>query len=163
MGPRDCGAMMAVFRTPAAVYFGLFVSVLNATLFSCHSLSEHIFHGNESAVHEGESAYLSKGVANHSEMSGNQNQTHYNSKRHHSLSATTAILVIVVSIGFMLMALYLLWRKYQFSSSNVTCHYTTLNQEFTLSANDIPDSPDDVEFQLDISDTPSSDDEELLQ
>lgn len=74
------------------------------------------FPRNESAVHEGESAYLSKGVANHSEMSGNQNQTHYNSKRHHSLSATTAILVIVVSIGFMLMALYLLWRKYQFSS-----------------------------------------------
>ena len=48
---------------------------------------------------------------------------------------------------------------FQIFSSNVTCHYTTLNQEFTLSANDIPDSPDDVEFQLDISDTPSSDDE----
>ncbi len=41
------------------------------------------------------------------------------------------------------------------------CHYTTLNQEVTLSANDIPDGNDDQEFHLDLSDdmVSTSDDE----
>ena len=52
-------------------------------------------------------------------------------------------------------------RFFKIFSSNATCHYTTLNQEFTLSANDIPDSADDVDFQLDLSDTPSSDDDDV--
>lgn len=42
------------------------------------------------------------------------------------------------------------------------CHYTTLNQEVTLSANDIPDNGnDDQEFHLDLSDdmASTSDDE----
>ena len=34
-------------------------------------------------------------------------------------------------------------------SSQVVCHYTTLNQELTLSAHDIPET-DDQEFHLDI-------------
>ena len=45
----------------------------------------------------------------------------------------------------------------------VICHYTTLNQEVTLSANDIPDANGDQEFHLDLSDdtadTSTSDDE----
>lgn len=159
--PGDRRAMMAVHVTPAPVCFGLLVSVLNSfALFGCHSLPDQLFHGNGSATRESKSEYLSQGITTESNV---WNQTH-DSKRHNSLSATSAILVTVVSIGFMLTALYLLWRRYHFSNSNATCHYTTLNQEFTLSANDIPDSADDVDFQLDLSDTPSSDDDdELLQ
>lgn len=47
----------------------------------------------------------------------------------------------------------------------VICHYTTLNQEVTLSANDIisAEANEDHEFHLDMSDdTPTSSDDEVF-
>jgi len=151
--------MMAVHRTPANVCFGLFVHVLNISLSICYGFPGHLLHGDEAAVREGKPEYLSKVAANRSETSSNSNEAFNEMKRHNSLSTSTALLVVIVSVGFMLIALFLLWRRYRFSNSDVACHYTTLNQELTLSVDDIPDSPDDVELNLDLSDTPSSDDE----
>ncbi len=51
-----------------------------------------------------------------------------------------------------------------FFSSQVICHYTTLNQELTLSANDIPET-DDQEFycRLDIvSDDETATDDDVI-
>ena len=45
------------------------------------------------------------------------------------------------------------------------CHYTTLNQEVTLSSNDIisAEANEDYEFHLDMSDdTPTSSDDEVF-
>jgi len=88
----------------------------------------------------------------------NNSENEYFLKRQHSVA--TSLLVIIVSVGFMLTGLYMLWRRYHYSNSQVICHYTTLNQEFTLSADEMTAPVDDaMEFHLDLSDTQSSDDE----
>ena len=103
---------------------------------------------------------------------------------HDHFSGSSAILVITIFVGFTLTGLFLLWRRHRYANRSslhldiigllvlifipriireVICHYTTLNQEVTLSANDIPDANGDQEFHLDLSDdtadTSTSDDE----
>ncbi|XP_046631548.1 uncharacterized protein LOC124311207 [Daphnia pulicaria] len=99
------------------------------------------------------------------------NLAHYTNRavdhRDHISSAPT-LLAITIFVGFTLAGLLLLWRRYRYANREVICHYTTLNQEVTLSANDILSSEanEDHEFHLDMSDdtpTSSSDDEELLR
>nr|CAH0104346.1 unnamed protein product [Daphnia galeata] len=83
------------------------------------------------------------------------------------LSSAPTLLAVTIFVGFTLAGLLLLWRRYRYANREVICHYTTLNQEVTLSANDIisAEANEDHEFHLDMSDdTPtSSDDEELLR
>ncbi|KAK4030247.1 hypothetical protein OUZ56_023233 [Daphnia magna] len=84
------------------------------------------------------------------------------------LSSGPTLLAITIFVGFTLSGLFLLWRRYRYANREVICHYTTLNQEVTLSANDIlsVETTDDHEFHLDMSDdtsASSSDDEELLR
>nr|SVE74380.1 EOG090X0BEK [Daphnia barbata] len=99
------------------------------------------------------------------------NLAHYSKNavdhRDHFSSAPT-ILVITIFLGFTLSGVFLLWRRYRYANRQVICHYTTLNQEVTLSANDnvLDELNEDHEFRLDMSDdtgTSSSDDEELLR
>ena len=71
---------------------------------------------DEAAVREGKPEYLSKVAANRSETSSNSNEAFNEMKRHNSLSTSTALLVVIVSVGFMLIALFLLWRRYRFSN-----------------------------------------------
>lgn len=81
-------------------------------------------------------------------------------------SGTTALFVVTIFVGFTFVGLLLLWRRHRFNTGQVICHYTTLNQELTLSANDIPET-DDQEFycRLDIvsDDETATDDDELLR
>ncbi|KAI9559751.1 hypothetical protein GHT06_013757 [Daphnia sinensis] len=84
------------------------------------------------------------------------------------LSSAPTLLAITIFVGFTLSGLFLLWRRYRYANREVICHYTTLNQEVTLSANDIlsVEANEDHEFHLDMSDdstASSSDDEELLR
>nr|SVE90082.1 EOG090X0BEK [Daphnia sinensis] len=117
-------------------------------------LKEEVFHNN-----------------NETNSSSVWNLAHYSTiavdHRDHLSSAPT-LLAITIFVGFTLSGLFLLWRRYRYANREVICHYTTLNQEVTLSANDIlsVEANEDHEFHLDMSDdstASSSDDEELLR
>ena len=122
------------------------------------------------------------GHINGSEIIHSWSQTsHYSIVDHdHGSTTSTALLVVIIFFGFALVGIFLLWRRHRYLQrfanikskcceilfpsaiySHAICHYTTLNQELTLNSSDGPDSVDIQDFNLDVSGSSSSSDDEV--